>query len=138
MGLSTFPVSTHPLRQQGIKALHLDLCSSGTARGADSHHQGQPPSPTLPGALSELPSGQDHLKHPLKAEKDQEITQIHATGVEGGIMLTGRWGHCRGKLENCQTSWDLLGHQDLMSIMPIERAVTNWRLLLEGLPREEG
>lgn len=84
MGLSTFPVSTHPSRQQGIKALHLDLCSSGTARGADSHHQGQPPSPTLPGALSEPPSGQDHLKHPLKAEKDQEITQIHATGVEGG------------------------------------------------------
>lgn len=38
-------------------------------------------------------------------------------------------------LKMSQTSQD---HQDLMSIMPAEGAVTNWNLLLEGLPREEG
>lgn len=57
MGLSTFPGSTYPLRQLGITALHLDLCISGTARGADSHHQGTPPAPTVPGALSDPPAG---------------------------------------------------------------------------------
>lgn len=81
-GAQNLPSLHLSIEELGIKALHLDLCSSGTARGADSHHQGPPPTSTVPGALSEPPAEQDHLKHLLKSEKYQEITQIQAPGVE--------------------------------------------------------